>query len=45
MQRRRILPIQANLLPFSVPGLERSKLPTFLYLWQPDPTLERLSGR
>jgi protease-4 len=39
------IPIQANLLPFSVPGLERSKLPTFLYLWQPDPTLERLSGR
>lgn len=39
------VPIQAGLLPFSVPGLERSKLPTFLYLWQPDPTLERLSGR
>lgn len=39
------IPIQANLLPFSMPGLERSKLPTFLYLWQPDPTLERLSGR
>ncbi len=39
------VPIQANLLPFSMPGLERSKLPTFLYLWQPDPTLERLSGR
>jgi protease-4 len=39
------IPFQAGLLPFSVPGLERSKLPTFLYLWQPDPTLERLSGR
>lgn len=39
------IPFQASLLPFSVPGLERSKLPTFLYLWQPDPTLERLSGR
>jgi protease-4 len=39
------IPIQASLLPFSVPGLERSKLPTFLYLWQPDPTLERLGGR
>ena len=39
------IPVQASLLPFSVPGLERSKLPTFLYLWQPDPTLERLSGR
>lgn len=39
------VPIQAGLFPFSIPGLERSKLPTFLYLWQPDPTLERLSGK
>ncbi|HEY7315268.1 MAG TPA: S49 family peptidase [Gemmataceae bacterium] len=39
------IPFHASLLPFSVPGLERSKLPMFLYLWQPDPTLERLHGR
>jgi protease-4 len=39
------IPLQATLLPVSVPGLERSRLPTFLYLWQPDPTLERLSGK
>jgi protease IV len=39
------VPIQAGLFPFSIPGLERSKLPTFLYLWQPDPTLERMSGK
>jgi protease-4 len=32
-------PVQGDLFPFSYPGLERSKLPTFLYLWQPDPTL------
>ena len=32
-------PAQGDLFPFSYPGLERSKLPTFLYLWQPDPTL------
>jgi protease-4 len=32
-------------LPFSYPGLDRSKLPTFLYLWQPDPTLPRLGSR
>jgi len=32
-------PLQGDLFPFSYPGLERSKLPTFLYLWQPDPTL------
>jgi protease-4 len=39
------VPLQANLFPVSLPGVERSKLPTFLYLWQPDPTLERLSGK
>lgn len=39
------VPMQSELIPFSYPGLERSKLPTFLYLWQPDPTLSRLGGR
>ncbi len=39
------VPLQSALLPLSIPGLERSKLPTFLYLWQPDPTLERWGGR
>jgi protease-4 len=29
-------------IPLSYPGLDRSKIPTFLYLWQPDPTLLRL---
>ena len=38
-------PLQASLIPFSVPGLDRSRLPTFLYLWQPEPTMERLSGK
>ena len=39
------VPLQANLFPISLPGAERSKLPTFLSLWQPDPTLERLGGK
>ena len=38
-------PIQSELIPFSYPGLDRSKMPTFLYLWQPDPTVLRQSGR
>ena len=38
-------PATNGLFPISIPGLERSKLPTFLYLWQPEPTLERLGGR
>jgi protease-4 len=28
-------------IPLSYPGLDRSKIPAFLYLWQPDPTLVR----
>jgi protease-4 len=39
------VPLQSELIPFSYPGLERSKLPTFLYLWQPDPTITRAGGR
>jgi protease IV len=39
------VPIQGEIVPFSYPGLDRSKLPTFLYLWQPDPTLSRPGGR
>ncbi len=38
-------PVDGGLVPISVPGLDRAKLPTFLYLWQPDPTLLRLGGR
>lgn len=38
-------PLQTGLFPFSIPGLERARLPTFLYLWQPEPTLERAGGR
>lgn len=39
-------PIQTGMFPVSLPGFERTQLPTFLYLWQPEPTLERrASGR
>lgn len=39
------VPLQNTVLPISVPGLDRSRLPTFLYMWQPDPALEKLGGR
>jgi protease-4 len=40
------IPLQANLLPFNLPGMDRAQMPTFLYLWQTEPTLERrASGR
>lgn len=39
------IPLQgAGLLP-NLPGLERSKLPTFLTIWQPELSTERLSGK
>jgi protease-4 len=38
-------PLQTSLFPLSLPGAERNRLPTFLYLWQPDPTLERRGGK
>ncbi|MEO1528684.1 MAG: S49 family peptidase [Planctomycetota bacterium] len=28
-----------SLLPIHVPGLSRSEMPTFLYMWQPDPQM------
>jgi protease-4 len=34
-------PLQTNWLPLSIPGLERSQLPIFLYLWEIEPTLDR----
>jgi protease-4 len=37
-------PPQSKWLPLSIPGLERSRLPTFLYMWQLEPTLERSGG-
>ncbi len=39
------VPWQGTVIPLSLPGLDRSRLPGFLYLWQTDPTLEKLSGR
>lgn len=37
-------PIHATAFPWSVPGIDRSRLPLFLYLWQPEPTMLRLTG-
>jgi protease IV len=39
------IPLQgAGLLP-NLPGLDRSKLPTFLSVWQPELTMEKLGGK
>ena len=33
-----------SLLPIKMPGLDRNTLPTFLYLWQPDPSYLTSAG-
>ena len=38
------MPLNSTFVPFSIPGLDRSKLPTFMYLWQPNPSLESIGG-
>ncbi|TWU16492.1 S49 family peptidase [Allorhodopirellula heiligendammensis] len=34
----------SSLLPISIPGLDRAKMPTFLYLWQPEPSFVTTAG-
>jgi protease-4 len=36
-------PVQGLNMPFSLPGLDRSRLPLFLYLWEVEPTLMRIA--
>lgn len=38
-------PIHATFMPFSIPGLDRSRLPLFLYMWQADPTMLKMTGQ
>lgn len=37
-------PTMGSLIPLKVPGLDRATLPTFLYLWQPEPSLGSAAG-
>ncbi|QDV86837.1 S49 family peptidase [Planctomycetes bacterium TBK1r] len=36
-------PVFSSLIPLRVPGLDRSTMPTFLYLWQSDPAMATLA--
>lgn len=38
-------PLQTTLVPVSVPGMDRSRLPAFLYMWQIDPAAETIGGK
>jgi protease-4 len=37
-------PMQPNVVNWSVPGMDRSRLPLFLYLWEVEPTLVRIAA-
>ena len=37
-------PTMSSILPLKMPGIERSSLPTYLYLWQPEPSHITSSG-
>lgn len=37
-------PLQNSVFPLSIPGLDRSRMPTFLYIWQIEPSLEKSGG-
>jgi protease-4 len=37
-------PLQGQMMPVNIPGYDRASLPTFLYMWQPEPKMERLGG-
>ena len=39
------IPAGSGIFPLSIPGLDRALLPTFLYMWQPEPLLEKTGGR
>ncbi|QJW93890.1 signal peptide peptidase SppA [Frigoriglobus tundricola] len=39
------VPLQGSGLLPNLPGLDRSKLPTFLSVWQPELTLEKMGGK
>ncbi|MEZ6138234.1 MAG: S49 family peptidase [Pirellulaceae bacterium] len=37
-------PTTSSILPLKMPGLDRSSLPTFLYMWQPEPSMVSSGG-
>ncbi|MBX9791326.1 MAG: S49 family peptidase [Pirellulales bacterium] len=38
------VPLQGGSILPGMPGMDRTRLPALLYLWQPEPTLEKLGG-
>jgi protease IV len=38
------VPTMSSLIPLKLPGFDRSSLPTFLYMWQPEPSFVTSQG-
>ena len=39
------VPLQDKLVPVNIPGLDRTRLPCFLYMWMVEPSAEKLLGQ
>src|ERR1700685_137345 len=39
------IPLQDKIVHINIPGLDRTRMPAFLYLWQMEPTTELINGR
>jgi len=39
------VPLQDKAIPVNIPGIERSRLPTFLYLWEMEPSTAFINGK
>jgi protease-4 len=38
-------PLQDKIIPLNIPGLDRTRLPCFLYMWMVEPSAEKLFGQ
>jgi protease-4 len=39
------VPLHDKLVPVNIPGLDRTRLPTYLYMWLVEPSTEKLPGK
>jgi protease-4 len=39
------VPLQDKLVALNIPGIERSRMPAFLYLWDIEPSMDRINGK
>jgi|HubBroStandDraft_6_1064221.scaffolds.fasta_scaffold58255_2 protease-4 len=39
------IPLQDKIVPVNIPGLDRSRLPSFLYLWEMEPSMALINGK